>query len=143
MPPERLSLDDFGRLVQQRFRNIVRSLPADLRRRLKNLVVDVEHWPSRRLLRDLGLAHEQRSQLFGVFLGRGTTDQEFGERPMNRIIIFQRPLELVCASRAELEYETQRTLLHELAHHFGFREQDLDTFEQLPSPFDTPPTDVP
>ena len=37
---------------------------------------------------------------------------------------------------SEVRYEIRRTVLHELAHHFGYSESDLDDFEAQESPFD-------
>jgi predicted Zn-dependent protease with MMP-like domain len=51
--------------------------------------------------------------------GRGT--------PMaNHILIFQEDHELVCDSEEELVEEVRTTVLHEIGHHFGMDEDDLD-----------------
>jgi predicted Zn-dependent protease with MMP-like domain len=127
----RLSTDEFCDLV----RRVVDELPPEFHDRMENLVIDVELRPSRNLLLEVGIDRPDQT-LMGLFVGRSLPEQEFGEHTPNHIFIFQRPIEDVCRSRAEIAYEVRRTLLHELAHHFGYSEEDLDFFEAQPSPFD-------
>jgi predicted Zn-dependent protease with MMP-like domain len=47
----------------------------------------------------------------------------------DRITLFQRPLELVAESESDLVTLVQRTIIHEIAHHFGFSEDELDRLE--------------
>jgi len=42
------------------------------------------------------------------------------------IYIFQEDHELVCDSKAQLVEEVRKTVLHEIGHHFGMTEDDLD-----------------
>ena len=51
--------------------------------------------------------------------GRGTP------RP-NHILIFQEDHELASDSRSQLVEEVRKTVLHEIGHHFGMDEGDLD-----------------
>ena len=78
----------------------------------------------------------EEDTLMGLFEGRAVTEQEYGEHLPNRILLFKRPIEEVCRSRAEIAYEIRRTLVHELAHHFGYSEEDLEEYESRQSPFD-------
>jgi predicted Zn-dependent protease with MMP-like domain len=124
---------------------VLAELPEPFHAWLENTVVDVEREPSRRLLRELGMGDDET--LFGLFEGRAVTEQEFGEVAPNRVRLFKNPIEEASRSAAEIRYEIRRTVLHELAHHFGYSEEDLDEFEARPSPFDAsedpPGGDVP
>jgi predicted Zn-dependent protease with MMP-like domain len=131
MPGERLSMDSFCRLV----REVVDSLPDVFKRHLQNVVVDVELEPSIALKKRLGMSPGD-DDLFGLFEGLSIAEQQYEEHAPNRILIFKRPIERACRSRAEIAYEIRRTVLHELAHQFGYSEEDLDAFEAQPSPFD-------
>lgn len=115
-------------------RKVLDDLPAHFLPWLENVVVDVEREPTDEMLEDLGL--ESPADLLGLFVGVGIDEQEYGIHVPNRVILFKRPLERASRSRAELEYEIRRTVLHELAHHFGHSEADLADFESQPSPFD-------
>ena len=125
MPSPRLTLDEFTAIVRQELDR----LPAEFHPLLENLLIDVEPWPSRGLLRDMGFDPLDRDGLLGVFIGRGFPEWEPAEQPLNRIILFQRPLERASRDQRQLAAEIRHTLLHELAHHFGFSEEQLDWFE--------------
>jgi predicted Zn-dependent protease with MMP-like domain len=122
----RLSLDEFC----QAAREVIDALPAPFRGWLENVVVEVELEPWPELVEQMG------DDLLGLFEGAAITEQEYGEHLPNRIWLFKRPIEAICRSRDEIKYEIRRTVLHELAHHFGYSEDDLDDFEARESPFD-------
>jgi len=116
-------------------RKVMGELDEPFRKWLENIVVDVELEPSAELLEELEM-DPQKDTLMGLFEGFAVTEQEYGEHLPNRILLFKRPIEEVCRSRAEIAYEIRRTLVHELAHHFGYSEEDLEAYEAQQSPFD-------
>jgi predicted Zn-dependent protease with MMP-like domain len=126
-------MDEFCRVA----REVVDHLPEPFHRWLENVVVDVELEPPRKLLREMGMDPEDDT-LLGLFEGAAVTDQEYGDHQPNRIRLFKRPIEEISRSRAEIAYEIRRTVIHELAHHFGYSEEDLEEFESRESPFDEP-----
>ncbi len=129
----RLTMKEFCTIT----RRVIRKLPEPFHGYLENVVVDVELRPSARTLRQLGYQPDAENRLMGLFQGLPVTEQHYGERHPNRISLYKRAIEAACRSREEIQYEIRRTLMHELAHHFGFSEEDLDEFESEPSPFDT------
>ena len=135
-----MSLRQFGRLV----RDVMDTLPEPLRPFVKNLVVDIEDEPSHQLLQEQGMTEEEIADgdtlygLFAPFPIAGET--EFGgvdehDQPLHRIIIFKHPLEDDFADPHDLRLELRKTVIHELAHHFGYTERDLDPFESKDDPF--------
>ena len=122
----RLDRRRFQRLVDQ----ALRSLPGDFKEQLQNLAVVVEDWLSRSLLRDLGVPEDDL--LFGLYEGLPLT--EWGRddvlRIPDRIRIFQGPIEEVCTSDDEIVAEVRTTVLHEVGHHFGLSDEDLDRYER-------------
>jgi len=116
-------------------RKVMGELDEPFRKWLENIVVDVELEPSAELLEELEM-DPQKDTLMGLFEGFAVTEQEYGEHLPNRILLFKRPIEEVCRSRAEIAYKIRRTLVHELAHHFGYSEEDLEAYEAQQSPFD-------
>lgn len=131
VPSPKLSLDEFCKVARQ----VVDELPEPFHAWMQNVVIDVEDEPSAELLEDLGFDPEEET-LFGLFEGAAITELGFEEHSLNRIRLFQRPLEEYSRSVDELVYEIRRTVIHELAHHFGYSETDLDEFEAQASPFD-------
>jgi predicted Zn-dependent protease with MMP-like domain len=128
--PQPLSMREFVALA----RRVVDELPEQFQPWLENVVIDVEVDPSDELLDELEL--ESPDDLMGLFVGAAVTEQGYGDHLPNRILLFKQPIENACRSRDEVAYEIRRTILHELAHHFGYSEADLDEFESRPSPFD-------
>jgi predicted Zn-dependent protease with MMP-like domain len=131
MKSAHMSMRDFVTIAQR----VMGELRDPFKRWLENIVVDVEISPTREMLEDVGL-DPRRDTLLGLFEGRPVTDQDFGEHAPNRILLFKRPIEEACRNRAEVAYEIRRTLIHELAHHFGYSEEDLEEYEARDSPFD-------
>ena len=110
----------FERLVEE----ALASLPPDLRERLENVAVIVEQTPSPRAAR----RHSRRGQLLlGLYEGRPLTERGWGYAAAfpDRITIYQANVEAVCASEAEIREEVRRTVLHEVAHHFGIDDERL------------------
>lgn len=122
----RLDRRAFRRLVDQ----ALQSLPGDFKEQLQNLAVVVEDWPSRVLLQDLGLPEDDL--LFGLYEGLPLT--EWGRddvlRIPDRIRIFQGSIEEVCATEAEIVAEVRTTVLHEVGHHFGLSDEELERYER-------------
>ncbi|MGI8553171.1 MAG: metallopeptidase family protein [Dehalococcoidia bacterium] len=111
----------FERLV----RRAVRTLPPPFRQRLDNLDITVEYRPSRRQLRESGVAPGYT--LLGLYQGVPHTrrGEWYNYTLPDRIIIFQEPIEARCDSDQGLVAEVRRTVIHEIAHHFGIDDARL------------------
>jgi len=132
----RLSPDEFARIVEQ----IMEAMPASIVEYLDNVVIDIQDRPSRRLLRQVGFTPEEIAageSLYGLFMPMELPDDEEGgfvHQP-HQILIFQEPLEADFPDPATLRMEIRRTVVHELAHHFGWSEADLESFEAKVDPW--------
>lgn len=119
--------EHFIRLVEE----VLDSLPMEFRERIHNLAVIVEDRPKmHKKARGLGGKigpHKPRSLLMGVFQGVPTTQKSvFDLSPgPNRIVLYQRNIEVVCRNDAEIRHEVRQTVLHELGHYFGMDESQL------------------
>lgn len=136
----RMSLQTFGRIVAR----VMATLPDKFRPFVKNLVVDVEDEADVQTLREQGFTDaevEAGDTLYGLFCPFPIAgDSEFAgvdehDQPLHRIIIYKNPLEEDYPDRRELLREIRRTVIHELAHHFGYSERDLEPFEGKEDPF--------
>jgi predicted Zn-dependent protease with MMP-like domain len=118
----RLTLEQFGVLVEE----ALESLPEEFSRRMENVVVEVEPRPSRELLDQMKLPRGE--MLLGYYDGVPLTEKsvsdpyEFPER----ILLFKDNIESFCRTRKEVVEQVRKTLLHEIGHHFGMDEDDLD-----------------
>ena len=114
-------------MERNRFRRLVQhaldSLPLEIDAYLDNVVIVIEREPSVDDLTEVGLP--AGFSLFGLYVGTPLTDRsEYHMTLPDRIVIFQGPIERTFHPRA-IPQEVQRTVLHELAHHFGFDEHEM------------------
>ena len=131
-----MSLKQFGRMVAQ----VMETLPAAIAAHLDNVVVDVEEEPSAQTLRAMDFSDEEIAagdSLYGLFVPmplRQPDGVDFLDNP-HRILIFKRPLENDFPDPRQLRIEIRKTVIHELAHHFGWTDKDLERFDDKPDPF--------
>jgi predicted Zn-dependent protease with MMP-like domain len=81
------------------------ALPADIARRLENVAIVVED------------ENADEPDLYGLF--------DAPEYMPAKIAIYRKPLEEDFPDPAELEEQIRVTVLHELAHYFGFEEDRI------------------
>ena len=104
----------------------VRELPEEFRKKLDNVAVIVEDYPSQDLIEQLELSPDDT--LFGLYEGVPLTERGFLGQPLHpdRILIFQRAIEDECDSLEEVKEELKITLVHEVAHFFGIDDEYLE-----------------
>ncbi|MFO0894563.1 MAG: metallopeptidase family protein [Phycisphaerales bacterium] len=120
---------------------VIEALPERLQSFLEEMPVVVDDAPSRRLLREMGLDPED-DDLCGLHSGIPLTERSVGDSPRvpDRIQIFRRGIideaggwepwtdddgtEL--GGDGRVRHEIRITLLHEIGHHFGLDEGDLE-----------------
>jgi predicted Zn-dependent protease with MMP-like domain len=131
---KRMSMKKFAAIV----RGTVETLPPEIKDCLGNIVIDVEEEPSLEFLREAGFTEEDLEEgdtLYGYFMPfDGLESPDMLENP-NRIIIFKNPLEEDFPEPRELRIEIRKTVIHEIAHHFGWSDRDLEKFDDDPDPF--------
>jgi predicted Zn-dependent protease with MMP-like domain len=116
-----LSDEEFDGVIQ----DAIDRLPEQFRERLDEVIIDVMDLPDRDMLREMKVA---RSGLLGLYRGVPLPERSVNqivEMPA-RIILFKKNIERYCRDRDEMIDQIRVTLLHEIGHHFGFDEQDLD-----------------
>jgi predicted Zn-dependent protease with MMP-like domain len=90
------------------------SLPEDLGRLMRNVAVTVEHGPG-------------PPGLLGLYQGiplTSRTSQYAGVLP-DRITIYRQAICAICRTEAEVVEQVRRTVIHEVAHHFGIDDARL------------------
>jgi predicted Zn-dependent protease with MMP-like domain len=116
-----LGREAFERLVAE----ALDALPQEFQERLDNVDLVVETWPTRLHLAQAGLRPGQT--LFGLYQGIPLTrrTRNYGLVLPDKITIFQGPIEASCRTEAEIRWRVQRTVVHEIAHHFGISDERL------------------
>jgi predicted Zn-dependent protease with MMP-like domain len=117
-----VSKAEFDRLVEL----ALAELPAKFAEFLEEVPVEVQNRPTRKQLKSVGL--DQDHLLLGLYDGLPLTQRSVehsGVRPPV-IYIFKEDIELTADSEQELIQQVRTTVLHEIGHHFGMSEEDLD-----------------
>lgn len=106
-------------------------LPLEFAELMSNVTIQVREAPDRETLLDLGL-DPRRDTLFGLYTGVPLDSRGgwYGGVLPDVILLYRRPLLEACRTRDELIHQIQLTLLHEIGHHFGFSEAEMDAWEQ-------------
>ncbi len=117
-----MSSDEFGAVVEE----ALADLPDAFGPYLENVVIEVQLRPDEGVLRRAEIG-DGRS-LLGIYIGRPLTEKsvEAAAAMPDRIILFQRNLERACRTRRRLMAEIRKTVYHEIGHHFGLDEDDLE-----------------
>jgi predicted Zn-dependent protease with MMP-like domain len=117
----RYTTEQFERFVDE----ALDSMPGEIQGWLDNVAVVVGRQPTRSQLAQAGLGPGEL--LFGLYVGVPKTRRGFtyGEVVPDKIMIFQGPIERVCRSPAGIRDCVRRTVLHEIGHHFGLDEDQL------------------
>jgi predicted Zn-dependent protease with MMP-like domain len=133
---KRMPMREFCAVV----RRVLEALPPAIAEHLHNVVVDVEDEPDRRTLRLAGFSDEEIAQgesLYGLFSPQldFSDGADFLDEP-HQILIFKKPLEDDFPDPEQLRIEIRKTVIHELAHHFGWTDRDLERFDATDNPFE-------
>jgi predicted Zn-dependent protease with MMP-like domain len=120
--PYRVSKQRFAQLVEE----ALRELPQPFAQHLEELSVEIKDRPTPRQLKDSGL--EEDELLLGLYVGHPMTQRsvEYSGVLPDAIYIFQEDVELASDGEKELIEQVRITVLHEIGHHFGMDEEDLD-----------------
>jgi predicted Zn-dependent protease with MMP-like domain len=106
-------------------------LPDTFRRLCEGLVIHVVDFPDDETLDEMGAQTE--FDLLGLFRGRGLAHRphldETGAMP-NMIWLYRRPLlDFWCDGEDTLEEVVAHVLIHEIGHHFGLSDADMEAIE--------------
>jgi predicted Zn-dependent protease with MMP-like domain len=118
----RVSKAHFCDLVE----SAIEELPQQFADFVEEVPIEVRDRPDPSQLSRAGV--RRGGLLLGLYVGRPRTVrsvEDSGTIP-DVIFIFQEPIETVCNSEEELIRQVRVTVLHEIGHHFGLSEDDLE-----------------
>ena len=113
-------------IFEQLVERALAELPEQFAEFLEEVPLEVRPRPTRAQLKRLGLGEDDL--LLGLYEGIPLTERSVehsGVRPAV-IYIFKEDVELASDTEAELVDQVRTTVLHEIGHHFGMDEDDLD-----------------
>tara|TARA_Y100000588_G_scaffold96839_1_gene104941 strand:- start:5804 stop:6169 length:366 start_codon:yes stop_codon:yes gene_type:complete len=116
-----VSRSDFELFVQDTISN----LPDNIKDNLNNVDIVVDEFPTNNQL--LGMNLSDRSDLLGLYEGIPVTLRSTYDMVLpDKITVFQHSIESICDTVEELTSEIEKTILHEIAHHFGITDEELE-----------------
>ena len=113
-------------IFEQLVERALAELPQQFAEFLEEVPLEVRPRPTRAQLKRLGLGEDDL--LLGLYEGIPLTERSVehsGVRPAV-IYLFQEDIELASDSEQDLIREVRTTVLHEIGHHFGMDEDDLE-----------------
>jgi predicted Zn-dependent protease with MMP-like domain len=111
---------------------VLAAMPPLVRELLDKIALDVEDYPSRQIMEEMDL--EYRDDLCGLYTGIPLGEKHLDSPPhlSDAVLIYREGIVAATAdeygrvTNAGLRKQIRITVLHELAHHFGMTEEELE-----------------
>jgi predicted Zn-dependent protease with MMP-like domain len=121
------SLEELERIARAEFKR----LPRKLARHVEGVVIRVAEFPDEETEREMGL--ESPFDLLGLYHGVAIGEKSVSATPENvdMIFLYRRPiLDYWCETGEDLDHIIRHVLIHEIGHHFGFSDDDMERIEE-------------
>jgi predicted Zn-dependent protease with MMP-like domain len=120
------SLDDLEVMA----RDALDTLPDQLRQFTTGIVIHVTEIPDEDVVTEMGL--ESPFDILGLYQGVALNEQTVeasGTLP-NMVFLYRRPiLDYWCETGEDLAHVVRHVLIHEIGHHFGFSDAEMEAIE--------------
>lgn len=106
-------------------------VPKELRRFVRDVVIRVEDFPDDETLEELEC--ESPFDLLGLYRGVDLASKSVLDTPqdVDMIHLYRRPiLDYWCESGEDLTHLVRHVLIHEIGHHFGLSDDDMERIEE-------------
>ena len=106
------------------------TIPRSLSVRVANVAIHVTDFPDDETMEAMDL--ESPFDILGLYVGISIDQKSIGDTPsdIDRIYLYRRPLlDYWCESNESLYGLVRHVLIHEIGHHFGFSDDDMDSIE--------------
>ena len=121
------SLDDVAEMAEQ----ALAAIPPRLARHIAGTGISVEEMPDDETLDELGI--ESAWDLTGLYRGTPLTQRSVADiaREPDLIVLYRQPILLEWVETGEDLFRLVRNVVvHEVAHHFGFSDAEIEALEQ-------------
>jgi predicted Zn-dependent protease with MMP-like domain len=108
------------------------TIPEVLRSRVDAVVIRVEQFPDDETLADLGM--QSPFELLGLYRGVSLDQKSVldSSQDVDMIFLYRRPLlDYWCETGEEMGTLIRHVLIHEIGHHFGYSDDDMEAIEAL------------
>ncbi len=107
------------------------AIPKALRVHAKDVVIRVQDFPDEEILEELDC--ESAFDLLGLYQGVDLTRKSVSDTPQqpDMVYLYRRPiLDYWCDSEEDLSHVVRHVLIHEIGHHFGYSDDDMEAIEE-------------
>jgi predicted Zn-dependent protease with MMP-like domain len=107
------------------------AIPKELARHVKNVPIRVEDFPDKAVEKEMDL--EDPFELLGLYHGSSLLHKSvLDPNPtVDMIFLYRRPiLDYWCETGETLDAVVRHVLIHEIGHHFGFSDEDMERLER-------------
>ena len=121
------SLDDFNAIA----RDALKTLPRELARHVADVVIRIADFPDADVEREMEL--QSPYDLLGLYQGVSLDRKSvaFADQDVDMIFLYRRPILEYCTDTGEnLRHVVRHVLIHEIGHHFGLSDADMDRIER-------------
>ena len=125
------TLDEIAAIARAAFD----ALPRGFRRLARDVVIQVAEFPDKDTEREMELASP--FDLLGLYQGIPIGEQGGAgtRQDVDMIFLYRRPmLDYWCETGEELGHVIRHVLIHEIGHHFGLSDEDMDRIEEAAGP---------
>ena len=105
-------------------------IPWELRRHLDDVVILVEEFPDEETEDEMDL--DSPFDILGLYRGVALPQRSLLDlrKANDMILLYRRPiLDYWCETGQDLGTVVRHVLIHEIGHHFGFSDEDMDRIE--------------
>ncbi|MGE3475523.1 MAG: metallopeptidase family protein [Rhodospirillaceae bacterium] len=107
-------------------------LPEELRAFTEGVVVLVQEFPDDAVMAEMEL--ESPFDILGLYSGVSLAEKRVeasGGMP-DMVFLYRRPiLDYWCETGEDLKHVVRHVLIHEIGHHFGFSDEEMETLETI------------
>ncbi len=105
-------------------------VPIELRRFVQNVIIRVQDFPDDETMEDLEC--ESPFDLLGLYRGVDLSQKSVLDTPedVDMIFLYRRPiLDYWCEAGEDLTHVVRHIMIHEIGHHFGLSDDDMERIE--------------
>tara|TARA_A100001037_G_scaffold305646_1_gene346612 strand:+ start:337 stop:744 length:408 start_codon:yes stop_codon:yes gene_type:complete len=109
------------------------TIPQTLSRHATDVAIHVVDFPDDETMEAMEL--ESPFDILGLYVGVSLDQKSLADTPsdIDRIYLYRRPiLDYWCETGEDLYHLVRHVLIHEIGHHFGFSDDDMEQIEANP-----------
>jgi predicted Zn-dependent protease with MMP-like domain len=106
------------------------TIPQELKRHLGNVILRVDEFPDEEVDEEMEL--ESPFDILGLYRGVSLPHKSVSSTRVDAdmVFLYRRPiLDYWCETGEDLYRVVRNVLIHEIGHHFGFSDEDMDRLE--------------